>query len=169
MATPEVIAIGSLMGAVVECDSCGYVHQCHNPPHELPQQRLRHARPRSRVASVYPDEGSRAAAPDPDPLRAGRVARGLLRPAVSGCHQLLVGEPVRSRNARINAAVRAQLEELEQVILAGFTHEPVIAPVGGAECDRPCGTHPLLLRRQWLLGRRGGGENELPLLAQRGP
>jgi len=30
-------------------------------------------------------------------------------------------------NARINAAVRAQLERLEQVILAGFTHEPVIA------------------------------------------
>ncbi len=29
-------------------------------------------------------------------------------------------------NARINAAVRAQLEQLEQVILAGFTHEPVI-------------------------------------------
>jgi adenosylmethionine-8-amino-7-oxononanoate aminotransferase len=30
-------------------------------------------------------------------------------------------------NARINAAVRAQLESLEQVILAGFTHQPVIA------------------------------------------
>jgi adenosylmethionine-8-amino-7-oxononanoate aminotransferase len=30
-------------------------------------------------------------------------------------------------NARINAAVGAQLERLEQVILAGFTHEPVIA------------------------------------------
>jgi adenosylmethionine---8-amino-7-oxononanoate aminotransferase len=30
-------------------------------------------------------------------------------------------------NPRINAAVRAQLEALEQVILAGFTHEPVIA------------------------------------------
>ncbi len=30
-------------------------------------------------------------------------------------------------NPRINAAVRAQLESLEQVILAGFTHEPVIA------------------------------------------
>ncbi len=30
-------------------------------------------------------------------------------------------------NARINAAIRAQLESLEQVILAGFTHEPVIA------------------------------------------
>jgi len=30
-------------------------------------------------------------------------------------------------NARINAAVRTQLESLEHVILAGFTHEPVIA------------------------------------------
>jgi adenosylmethionine-8-amino-7-oxononanoate aminotransferase len=30
-------------------------------------------------------------------------------------------------NPRINAAVASQLEELEQVILAGFTHEPVIA------------------------------------------
>src|ERR1700726_287381 len=30
-------------------------------------------------------------------------------------------------NARINAAIVAQLESLEQVILAGFTHEPVIA------------------------------------------
>jgi len=30
-------------------------------------------------------------------------------------------------NARISAAVRAQAEELEHVILAGFTHEPVIA------------------------------------------
>ena len=30
-------------------------------------------------------------------------------------------------NPRINAAVRAQLETLEQVLLAGFTHEPVIA------------------------------------------
>ena len=29
-------------------------------------------------------------------------------------------------NPRINAAVRAQLDNLEQVILAGFTHEPVI-------------------------------------------
>lgn len=30
-------------------------------------------------------------------------------------------------NPRINAAVRAQLERLEHVILAGFTHEPVVA------------------------------------------
>src|SRR5580693_4003370 len=29
-------------------------------------------------------------------------------------------------NPRINAAVRAQLDQLEQVILAGFTHQPVI-------------------------------------------
>jgi adenosylmethionine---8-amino-7-oxononanoate aminotransferase len=30
-------------------------------------------------------------------------------------------------NVRINAAIRTQLAQLEQVILAGFTHEPVIA------------------------------------------
>ncbi|MGD1976209.1 MAG: aminotransferase class III-fold pyridoxal phosphate-dependent enzyme, partial [Gammaproteobacteria bacterium] len=29
-------------------------------------------------------------------------------------------------NQRINAAVRAQLDKLEHVILAGFTHEPVV-------------------------------------------
>src|ERR1700730_4754260 len=56
---------------------------CHNPAHDLPQQRLRRARPRARVAPVHPDEGSRAAAPDPHPPRAGRVARGLLGPALS--------------------------------------------------------------------------------------
>jgi adenosylmethionine-8-amino-7-oxononanoate aminotransferase len=46
-------------------------------------------------------------------------------------------------NPRINAAVARQLESLEQVILAGFTHEPVIAlsealaalaPVGLTRC-----------------------------------
>jgi adenosylmethionine---8-amino-7-oxononanoate aminotransferase len=46
-------------------------------------------------------------------------------------------------NPRINAAVREQLERLEQVILAGFTHEPVIelsealvaaAPAGLTRC-----------------------------------
>src|SRR5579863_9667774 len=46
-------------------------------------------------------------------------------------------------NPRINAAVRAQLESLEHVILAGFTHEPVIrlsealtalAPAGLTRC-----------------------------------
>ncbi len=46
-------------------------------------------------------------------------------------------------NPRINAALRAQLDQLEQVLLAGFTHEPVIelserllrlAPPGLARC-----------------------------------
>jgi adenosylmethionine-8-amino-7-oxononanoate aminotransferase len=46
-------------------------------------------------------------------------------------------------NARINAAVAAQLQELEHVILAGFTHQPVIelseklvriAPAGLTRC-----------------------------------
>ena len=30
-------------------------------------------------------------------------------------------------NPRINAALREQLEQLEHVMLAGFTHEPVVA------------------------------------------
>jgi len=39
----------------------------------------------------------------------------------------------------INAAVRAQLEQLEQVILAGFTHEPVIALSEGLTAVAPAG------------------------------
>jgi adenosylmethionine-8-amino-7-oxononanoate aminotransferase len=47
-------------------------------------------------------------------------------------------------NARINAAIEAQLRDLEHVILAGFTHEPVVrlserlvglAPAGLAHCS----------------------------------
>ena len=72
-------------------------------------------------------------------------------------------------NPRINAAVRAQLERLEQVILAGFTHEPVIALSRGAGAIAPPGLTPLLLRRQRLLRGRSRGEDELPLLAQRRP
>jgi len=76
---------------------------------------------------VHADEGSRAAAPDS--IRRGRGAwledysgqRYL--DAISSWWVNLFGHA----NARINAAVREQLEELEQVILAGFTHEPVIA------------------------------------------
>ena len=44
-------------------------------------------------------------------------------------------------NPRINAAVRAQLERLEQVILAGFTHEPVIELSRGAGRARTPGPH----------------------------
>ncbi len=42
-------------------------------------------------------------------------------------------------NARINAAVREQLDELEQVILAGFTHEPVIALSEALSAIAPAG------------------------------
>src|SRR5256886_9045521 len=42
-------------------------------------------------------------------------------------------------NARINAAVRAQLEDLEQVMLAGFTHEPVIALSEALSAIAPAG------------------------------
>src|ERR1700686_5599657 len=42
-------------------------------------------------------------------------------------------------NARINAAVREQLDELEQVILAGFTHEPAIALSEALTATAPAG------------------------------
>lgn len=42
-------------------------------------------------------------------------------------------------NPRINAAVRRQLERLEQVILAGFTHEPVIALSEALSAIAPAG------------------------------
>src|SRR3979490_885007 len=42
-------------------------------------------------------------------------------------------------NARINAAVREQLDQLEQVILAGFTHEPVIALSEALSAIAPAG------------------------------
>jgi len=42
-------------------------------------------------------------------------------------------------NARINAAVREQLDKLEQVILAGFTHEPVIALSEALSAIAPAG------------------------------
>jgi adenosylmethionine---8-amino-7-oxononanoate aminotransferase len=42
-------------------------------------------------------------------------------------------------NPRINAAVREQLDRLEQVILAGFTHEPVIALSEALSAIAPAG------------------------------
>jgi adenosylmethionine-8-amino-7-oxononanoate aminotransferase len=65
----------------------------------------------------------------PIPIRAGRGAwledyeGNRYLDAISSWWVNLFGHA----NPRINAAVREQLERLEQVILAGFTHEPVIA------------------------------------------
>jgi adenosylmethionine-8-amino-7-oxononanoate aminotransferase len=38
----------------------------------------------------------------------------------------MVGESVWSRQPRINAALKDQLDQLEHAMLAGFTHTPVI-------------------------------------------
>ncbi len=46
--------------------------------------------------------------------------------ASSRCDQLVVDEFVRPRQSRIGAAVKDQLDRLEQVIFAGFSHEPAI-------------------------------------------
>ena len=53
------------------------------------------------------------------------------------------------------------------MILAGFTHEPVIALSEALTRLAPRRAHALLLRGQRLLRRRSGAEDELSLLAQR--
>jgi adenosylmethionine-8-amino-7-oxononanoate aminotransferase len=69
-------------------------------------------------------------------------------------------------NPRISAAVAAQLQALEHVMFAGFTHEPAVRTRRAPGAPRPPGPRALLLRRQRLGADRGRGEDELPLLAQ---
>ena len=69
-------------------------------------------------------------------------------------------------NPRINAALRAQLEQLEHVILAGFTHAPVIEL---SERLSQLGTRqfrPLFLCFGRRFGDRDRAQNEFSFLAQ---
>ncbi len=57
-----------------------------------------------------------------------------------------------TRNPRINAAIKAQLDTLEHAMLAGFTHEPVVGALRA-----PCRAHRAAPRPRLLrLGRRLG-------------
>jgi adenosylmethionine-8-amino-7-oxononanoate aminotransferase len=69
-------------------------------------------------------------------------------------------------NPRINYALQNQLNNLEHVILAGFTHEPVIELSEKSRCPdgEPAGA--LLLCVRWRFCRRDRAQDELPLLAQ---
>ena len=66
-------------------------------PAAAPLHPARRTRPARRVASVHPDEGPRVAADDPDRAGRGRLAVRPRRPALPRRDQLLVGQPVRSR------------------------------------------------------------------------
>ena len=69
-------------------------------------------------------------------------------------------------NPRINAAIRDQLDKLEHVMLAGFTHEPVVelsSRLSELVSNQP---GPLLLQQRRRIGRGNRIENELSLLAQ---
>ena len=80
-----------------------------------------------------------AAADDPDCAAARGLARGLrgrrYLDAISSWWVNLFGHA----NPRINAAVREQLDSLEHVILAGFTHEPVIELAEALTASHPPG------------------------------
>ena len=69
-------------------------------------------------------------------------------------------------NPRISAAVAAQLDQLEHVIFAGFTHEPAIDLAESLTRLAPPGSDALLPCRQWLRCGGSGREDELSLLAQ---
>ena len=68
-------------------------------------------------------------------------------------------------NPRINAALKDQLDKLEQVMLAGFTHAPVIELSERLSHLAP-GKLPLLLCFGWRLRDRNRAQDELSFLAQ---
>ena len=69
-------------------------------------------------------------------------------------------------NPRINAALTDQLGKLEHVMLAGFTHEPVVELSERLSCADRRRARPLLLRQRRRLGDRDRAQDELSLLAQ---
>lgn len=68
-------------------------------------------------------------------------------------------------NPRINQRIKDQVDQLEHVILAGFSHQPVIE-LSERLVKITRRARPGVLRRQRLGGHRGRAEDELPLLAQ---
>ena len=68
-------------------------------------------------------------------------------------------------NPRINAALTAQLGEFAHVMLAGFTHAPVIELSERLAALAPAGLGPRVLRIRRRVGHRDRAEDELPLLA----
>jgi 4-aminobutyrate aminotransferase-like enzyme len=61
-----------------------------------------------------------------DRQRQGRLAVRLRWPALPGRHQLLVGQPLRPLQSAHQCRAARAARELEHVILAGFTHRPVV-------------------------------------------
>ena len=97
----------------------------------------------------------------------GMLAVRLRRPALSRCGELVVGESLRARQpAHQRRADSSSLHELEHVMLAGFTHEPVVEL--SERLSRLTGeqARPLLLRERRRVGHRDRAQDELSLLAQ---
>jgi adenosylmethionine-8-amino-7-oxononanoate aminotransferase len=79
----------------------------------------------------------------------------------------MVGESVWSRQPRINAALKDQLDQLEHAMLAGFTHTPVMNYQKISRIDQPP-TRSLLLRLRWRIGGRNCAEDEFHSWRNRG-
>ena len=69
-------------------------------------------------------------------------------------------------NPRINAALAAQLGELEHVMLAGFTHRPVVELSERLAALAPPRPRPCVLRLRRRIGDRDRAQDGVPLLEQ---
>ena len=126
------------------------------PPAAWPMYGARHA-----------DEAARSAAARGHCPCAGASAVRHRWPALSGRHQLLVGESVRPQPPHVKAALAEQLESLDHVMLAGFH-----TCAGGAVVEAPGRAHgsgPCVLRQRWRCGHRDRAQNERASLAQHRP
>ena len=101
----------------------------------------------------------------PRPRRLAVRRRGQ---ALSRRHQLLVDQPVRPRQPRASARRwSTSSTSCDHVMLAGFTHAPVVEL--SERLSALTGARPRLLRQRRRLGHRDRAEDELPPLAQRRP
>jgi len=69
-------------------------------------------------------------------------------------------------NAHINAALTRQMSELEHVLLAGFTHEPVIRLSEKLVEITPPDLQRCLFYRQWFISGGSRTKDEFPLLVK---
>ena len=109
---------------------------------------------RARLASLHPDADRAAAAAGG--ARRRRLAAARRRPAHPRRHLVVVGELHGHDHPRLNAALRDAGGRLEQVIFAGFTHEPAARLAARARRrSLPAGLPARLLLRRRLDGGRG--------------
>ena len=96
---------------------------------------------------------------------ARRVAVRSSRPPLPRRDQLVVGQPVRPRESAHQRRAHGQLDDLAHVMLAGFTHAPVIELSERLAALAPAGLGHAFYASDGASADRDRAEDELPLLA----